>query len=30
MFSGLAPGKFAVTEMVGVSNLGSAAIGISP
>ncbi len=29
MFSGLAPGRFALTEMVGVSNWGSAAIGIS-
>ncbi len=30
MFSGLAPGSDPLTEMVGVSNLGSAAIGMSP
>jgi hypothetical protein len=30
MFSGLAPGSVALTEMVGVSKRGSAAIGMSP
>ncbi len=30
MFSGLAPGRSAVTWIVGVSNLGNAAIGMSP
>src|ERR1700752_842780 len=30
MFSGLAPGSVAVTWIVGVSNLGSAAMGMSP